>query len=44
MEDIDLVKNQENLINGHNLPSGLYMLEIINDANERHYKKLIVSP
>ena len=44
MEDIDLVKNQENLINGHNLPSGLYMLEILNDANERHYKKLIVSP
>jgi hypothetical protein len=44
MEGIDLVKNQENLFNGHHLPSGLYLLEIINDANERHYRKLIVSP
>ncbi|WP_157470452.1 T9SS type A sorting domain-containing protein [Cyclobacterium amurskyense] len=41
---IDLVKNQENLFNSFGFPSGLYLLEIINDENERHYRKLIVSP
>jgi hypothetical protein len=41
---IDLVKNQENLFSSFGFPSGLYLLEIINDENERHYRKLIVSP
>ena len=44
MDGIELVKNQENLLNIYTLPSGLYLLEIINDENERHYRKLIVSP
>ncbi|WP_339923715.1 T9SS type A sorting domain-containing protein [uncultured Cyclobacterium sp.] len=43
-QGIELVENQENLINSYGFPSGLYLLEIINDENERHYRKLIVSP
>lgn len=43
-KDISLLKNQENVLNTHGLPPGLYLIEVINDANERHYRKLIVSP
>ena len=44
IKGIELVKNQENLLNSYDFPSGLYLLEIINDEIERHYRKLIVKP
>ncbi|EPR69397.1 T9SS type A sorting domain-containing protein [Cyclobacterium qasimii] len=43
-KDIVLIKNQENLLNSYGLPPGLYLVEVINEANERHYRKLVVSP